>query len=537
MSDSSPDADARTLPAVLAAWARKTPDAVFLIDAQSRETFAEVDRAVNRLANGLRALGIGEGERVAILMSSRPDYVKLALAVNRIGAVWVPINQDYRGDWLVEAIDGSRPAALVTEAPYVQRLAEVVDRLPKMPLVVLGDPGPLAGRAVAYDDLDAAPDTPPPPPAIPIHRGTTAAILWTSGTTGRPKGVMQSHNAWINTAEVGNANWGTRAGDVAYNCLPLYNSAAWAATILRALVAGIPVAIDPDFSVSGFWDRVRRYGATQMMSLGAMHMFLWNAPERHDDADTPVRVAAMTPLPEHLIEPMCRRFGLEKIVQGYGQSEVMTLIQRDCLPGQATKPNALGRVNPRFELTLLDDEGQEVPPGVAGEFAVRAHEPFALFNGYFDNPEATRAAYTGDWYRTGDLGLRDADGDWFFVDRKKDYIRYKGRSVSSFQVEHVANRYPGVAESAAYGVPSAELESEHEIKLDVVPRPGAAIDPATLTRFINDHAPHFIVPRYVEVVDALPHTPTNKVEKYKLRARGVTPATWDRVAASFKLAR
>jgi len=525
----------RTLPTVLTTWARATPDAIFLMSDEGQESFAETERKVNRIANGLRAFGVARGDRVAILMGSRPDYVRIVLAVNRIGAIWVPINPDYRGDWLAEAIADSLPAALIVEAAYADRLAEVIDRVAVGRIAVLGPAGPLAGRVADFSEIAAASEAPPPP--VAIDYGETAAILWTSGTTGKPKGVMQSHNAWINSAESGNRAWETRPGDIAYNCLPLYNSAAWSATILRALVAGIPVGMDPAFSVARFWDRIRHYGATQTMSLGAMHMFLWNAPERPDDRDNPLRIASMVPMPEHLIDPFCARFGLEKISQGFGQSEVMTLIGRDCRPGVRNKPNALGKVSDDFELRLVDDDGNEVPIGATGEFAVRAKKPHILFNGYFNNPEATAQAWRDGWFLMGDLGRRDEDGDYFFVDRKKDYIRYKGRSVSSFQVESVANRFPGIAQCAAYGVPSAELDSEHEIKLDVVPKPGEAIDPAVLARFINDNAPHFIVPRYIEVVDALPYTPTNKVEKYKLRAKGVTPGTWDRLAAAFELAR
>ncbi|WP_157219722.1 AMP-binding protein [Flavisphingomonas formosensis] len=525
----------RTLPAVLSSWARATPDAIFLMSDEGQESFAETDRKVNRIANGLIAFGVGQGDRVAILMGSRPDYVRIVLAANRIGAIWVPINPDYRGDWLVEAIADSLPAALIIDGVYSDRLAQVVDRLSVPRIAVLGAPGPLAGRVTDFAEIADASDAPPPP--IALSYGDTAAILWTSGTTGKPKGVMQSHNAWINSAESGNRMWETRAGDVAYNCLPLYNSAAWAATVFRALVAGIPVAMDSAFSVSSFWDRIRHYGATQTMSLGAMHMFLWNAPERPDDRANPLRTVSMVPLPEHLIDPICARFGIEKISQGFGQSEVMTLIGRECFPGARNKPNALGKVSEDFELRLVDDDGREVPVGETGEFAVKAKKPHILFNGYFNNPEATAQAWRDGWFLMGDLGRMDADGDYFFVDRKKDYIRYKGRSVSSFQVESVANRFPGIAQCAAYGVPSAELDSEHEIKLDVVPKPGMTIDPATLARFINDNAPHFIVPRYIEVVDALPYTPTNKVEKYKLRAKGVTAQTWDRQAEAFELVR
>lgn len=525
----------RTLHAILDRRAREMCDEIFLMAGDERQSYAEVNRAVNAIANGLIALGLGQGDRVAIVMGSRPDYVRLVLAVNRIGAIWVPLNPDYRGEWLAEAINDSCPAALVIEDLYAHNVAAVRDKINVRRTVVLGDIGLLAGDAVAFADLERAASTPPPP--VLVAEGDTAAILWTSGTTGKPKGVMQSHSTWINACEASNRNYRSRPGDVAYSCLPLYNSAAWVSSILRALVGGIAVAIDPNFSVSDFWNRIRYYGATQTMSLGAMHMFLFNAPEQPDDADNPLRVAALTPLPEHIVTPFCRRFGLELVLQGYGQSEVMTLLQRSYVPDGPDRNNALGDVCPDFELKLLDDDGNEVPTGTPGEFAVRELRPHALFNGYFNNPQANAESFRGDWFCTGDLGIKDANGDYYFVDRKKDYIRYKGRSISSFQVERVASKFPGVAECAAYGIPSQALASEAEIKLDVVAAAGAEIDPAAVARFINDNAPHFIVPRYIEIVASLPHTPTNKVEKYKLRERGLTPKAWDRLASDFELAR
>jgi len=392
-----------------------------------------------------------------------------------------------------------------------------------------------AGAAATLADLATHPDV--EPDMSYQHYGDTAAVLWTSGTTGKSKGVMQSHNVWIRAAENANRHFGTTDGDIAYNCLPLYNSAAWVANIYRALAAGIPCAIDDHFSVHAFWDRIRFYGATQTMTLGAMHMFLWNEPPRPDDADNPLRMANMVPMPERLLKPFCERFGIDGITQGFGQSEIMLMLSRKDTPEKQWKPNALGELSQGVELRMLKDDGSEAAPGEVGEFCVKETLPHTIFNGYFDNPQATAAAFSGGWYHTGDLGIRDADGDYFFVDRKKDVIRYKGRNVSSLQVESVAMQHPAVQAAAVYGVPSAELDSEHEIKLDAVLKPGAQVNAEDLARFINANAPYFCVPRYIEFVNELPYTPTNKVQKYKLRERGVTPQSWDRVAAGFTLER
>jgi len=532
------DASNRVLPRLLRLHAEARPDSAFLLAGSHRHSFAQVNALANSYAAGLAGIGIGRGDRVIIFMHGCVEFIVLALAINKLGAVWVPVNTDYKGDWLVESINDSKAAALAVDAQLLPRLQQVRERLRFGHLVLhqgaLQDSVSSGAVATLADFAGLAPDE---PDMRALGYGDTAAVLWTSGTTGKSKGVMQSHNVWIRAADNSNRQFGTSADDITYNCLPLYNSAAWVANIYRALLAGIPCAIDDSFSVHEFWNRIRFYNATQTMTLGAMHMFLWNQPPRDDDADNPLRLANMVPMPEHLLQPFCARFGIEGILQGFGQSEVMLLLSRKDTPQKQWKANALGGLAAGLELRMLDDDGREVAPGETGEFCVRQTEPFQMFNGYFDNPQADAAAFDGQWYHTGDLGMRDADGDYFFVDRKKDVIRFKGRNVSSLAVESVAMRHPAVQAAAVYGVPSTELDSEHEIKLDVIPKPGVALDPAELAQFINANAPYFCVPRYIELVDELPYTPTNKVQKYKLRQRGVTAAAWDRSSAGFRLER
>ena len=305
---------------------------------------------------------------------------------------------------------------------------------------------------------------------------------------------------------------------------------------MRVLVTGLPVAIDEAFSVHSFWDRCRHYGATQVFTLGAMHMFLWQAKPRPDDRDNSVRHATMIPLPEPLIAAMKERFGIETLDQGYGQSEVLGLLHRPD-EGKPMKPGSLGQPLDGIEARLLDDDDREVAPGEVGEFCVRPTEPHVIFNGYYGNPEATLRATRNLWYHTGDLGRRDEDGDWFFVDRKADFIRFGGRNISSFAVEATVGAHPDVLQCAAHGVTAAELASEAELKVCVVMKPGAQLTAEQLARFVNDNAPHFFVPRYIEFLAELPQTPTGRVQKFKLRERGVTPETWDARAAGFRVER
>jgi crotonobetaine/carnitine-CoA ligase len=316
----------------------------------------------------------------------------------------------------------------------------------------------------------------------------------------------------------------------------MYNSAAWVTGIFRALLAGLPLAIDAAFSVSHFWERVDFYHATQSFTLGAMHMFLWNAEPAADDAGHALRKLMAIPMPPHLAAPFSERFALELVSQGLGQSEAMTLCNH-VDPNTELPPGSCGSPVANLDTRLVDDDGGEVAVGEAGELWVRPREPFVIFSGYFDDPQATAAAHDGEWYKTGDMLKRDEAGYYYFSDRKKDAVRYKGRNISTFEVELAVRRHPAVKDCAVFGVTCEELASESELKLDVIVKDGQSVQPRELAEFINDNAPYFFVPRYIELVDSLPYTPTNKIQKFKLRERGVTATTWDGQAEGFKVRR
>jgi crotonobetaine/carnitine-CoA ligase len=239
-------------------------------------------------------------------------------------------------------------------------------------------------------------------------------------------------------------------------------------------------------------------------------------------------------MPPQVVGPFSERFGLELMPQGLGQSEALRLLSQSDNPDSLLPVGSCGVPAPNLQAKLADDNGEEVPVGEAGELWVKPLEPFVIFNGYFDDPEATAAAHEGEWYKTGDMLKRDEAGYHYFSDRKKDAVRYKGRNISTFEVELAARRHPAIEDCAAFGIPSEELASESELKLDVILKSGQSVQPRELAEFINDNAPYFFVPRYIELVDSLPYTPTNKIQKFKLRERGVTANTWDAQVEGFK---
>ena len=528
------DARERHVGRAIQIQAQQQGDKPFLMFSDAVYTFAEVNQRVNELAAGLASRGLLPGERIVFFMSSAPEVIFLVLAANKLGAVWVPVNTDYKGAWLIDTINGSRPTVLVSDAAHVDRLQEVRDSLAVETLVIHGEHESVPG-AISLDSLYVKGAGEPDMSAL--STGDTCSVLWTSGTTGKAKGVMQSHNVWFNACLATNeeCQFGIAEDDIIFTVLPMYNSAVWVTAIFRALFAGLPLAVDPSFSVKTFWQRVDYYKATQCFTLGAMHMFLWDAPAREDDASHSLRKLMAIPMPPAVAGPFCERFNLELVPQGLGQSEAMRLVAP--VTGRTQPPGSCGSVVPGLDARLVDEDGVDVPVGEAGELWVRPKSPFFIFNGYFDNPEATAAAFEGDWYKTGDLLKCNEDGFYFFSDRKKDAVRYKGRNISTFEVELAARRHPAIADCAAFGIPSEELESEQEIMLDVILKPDQTLQPVELAEFINDNAPYFFVPRYIQFVDSLPYTPTNKVQKFRLRERGVTAATWDAKAAGFKAER
>jgi len=527
----------RNFPAILRRQAIENGSGEFLLTDQRRLTFAEVDALTSQLAGGLRSIGVEPNDRVALMLGNDVEMVLLALAINKLGAVWTPINAEYKGDWLLDNLLRCRYKVLVVDNALQNCVAAVQNRLGDEAIVLVGDiDQSTLLNPIGYESLLTA-------AAIAVERsdldyGDTCSILWTSGTTGKSKGVMQSYNCWIRAIVYGaSKQYNSRGGDVIYNTLPLYHSAAWITGIYRALLEGIPCVIEQKFSVTTFWDRVSQFKATQTFVLGAMGIFLLNAPEQAEDAKNTLKTAGVVPLSPEQRQRFEERFGLKITRGGLGQSECLLvcnqLEERDDIP-----LHALGFSVDDSEVCLMDDAGLPVVGEKIGEICVKPLEPYVVFNGYFDDVIATREAFFGEWYRTGDLGRKDPiTGALFFVDRKKDAIRYAGRNISTMEVESVAIRHAAVKEVAAFGIPLAEVAGEHELKLNVVLQGGSDLSYEDLAEFINENAPHYFVPRYMDFVDSLPMTPTNKVQKFKLREAGVGPSTWDLKLSSYQVKR
>jgi crotonobetaine/carnitine-CoA ligase len=410
---------------------------------------------------------------------------------------------------------------LVIEAGFVERLATAdLSRTALREIWVVGDASLPAWQAPAGVRVVPYPQGAPPVEPAPVQPGDPLAILYTSGTTGPAKGVVCPHAQYfwwgVNSAEV----LGVGADDVLCTTLPLFHINALN-TFAQAALTGAQVVFESRFSASGFWPSMRASGATVVYLLGAMVPILLAQPEGAGERDHRVRIGLGPGVPAAAGAAFKARTGVQ-LLEGYGSTETNFAI---ATAADSPRGGVMGWLRPGFDARVADEDDVALPPGEAGELLLRADEPHAFASGYFNMPEKTVEAWRNLWFHTGDRVVRDADGAFRFVDRIKDAIRRRGENISSFEVEQVLLSHPGVGSCAVYPVRS-EL-AEDEVMAALVPREGAQVDPAELARFCEGRLPYFAVPRYIDVLGDLPRTENGKVQKFKLRERGVGPHTWD----------
>ncbi|MCW2983207.1 MAG: hypothetical protein JWR63_777 [Conexibacter sp.] len=511
-----------TVTAVLDARAALTPDAPFVHFDGTDRTFAEAVAAAERAADALASLGIARGSRVALMLPNSLAFLDLWFGSALLGAVMVPVNTGLKGDGLRYILEHSRSEVAFVEASLADAFDASLGSDLQLPAFVRG-----AGRS-EHPTIDALLAGGHPAAArANLAPSDLASILYTSGTTGLPKGVRNGHNAYATAAfEFTQRIAQVQPDDVLYTSLPLFHVNAQMLTTMGALVCGRPMVLAPRFSASGFFDDARRHGATIFNYIGAMLTMLAKQPVRPDDADNPLRVAIGGAAPAELWPAFEQRFGLQ-IREIYGLTETATFCVGS--PPDDVRVGKLGVPVSWAEVEVRRPDGTVADHGEAGEIVVRSTLPDVLFQGYDGNPEATAAAMAGGWFHSGDRGRRDPDGYLVFLDRLKDSIRRRGENISSYEVERIVNSHPDVQESAAVAVPS-EL-GEDEVMIVVVPRASATIDPEELVAFCAERMAAFMVPRFVQQRDALPKTATERVQKFSLRDAGPGEA-WDRLSAA-----
>lgn len=514
--------------------AAERPADTYAIFPDEQWTFAETAAHAWRLAAALIREGVVPGEAVGVWTPTRPEAVQAWFGINAAGGVYAPLNLAARGMFLQHALNVAKPRVLIAHHAVIERLRGL--EVPSLELVIAI--GGVPEVAIPWRMIDFQAALGPTDVGRPqLDRVTEPwddfAIVFTSGTTGPSKGVQlsyASHRLYADSliwADVG-------AGDRFMMSLPLSHVAGTSLTY-GMLQRGGAIVLPGAFSARRFWDDVRRYNATSTFIIHGMVSFLLAQPPTSQDARNPLRYSYMGPLTR--VQEFCQRFGV-KVYTGFGMTELPLALRSELNP---TSEATVGRpFNPDYECRLVDEHDLPVPDGTPGELVVRHKLPWMINSGYKDMPEATARAWRNGWFHTGDQLLVNGDGDWVFVDRAKDAIRRRGENISSYEVEAEVLCHDAVDQVAAVAVANPNVEraaGDEEVKVVIVPVSGRTIDPVELTEYLIPRMPIHMVPRFIEVVDELPRTPSFKVKKEELRAAGITPGTWDRERAGIILAR
>ena len=508
-----PEEEYHDLASLVRAKARKNGDRVALRFLERSISYAELDRRSEEVASGLHRLGVTRGDRVAALLFNSPEFLDLWFGTAKLGAILVPLNTALKGDLLRYELDDAGPKGLVLDARLWEAYRPVRDptripwefTVPAPEAVLPGD----AGRP--WSEL---PSREPLPPLRAPEAWEPASILYTSGTTGPPKGAVIPHEKYLTTPREIGARSRLADGAVLFTGLPLFHCNAQEMTTLTALLNDLTAAYEERFHASTYWEVAARMGATHVSLLISMINVLFKQPPKETDRTHSVRVALTAGTTKEVWPEFERRFGVN-IIELYGMTECgcTTLMN----PPERIRVGSIGTPLGFVEAEVVDDNDRPVPDGTRGELVVRPRAPYTMFLRYHQKADQTVEAWRNLWFHTGDYVVRDADGYYFFVDRKKDVIRRRGENLAPYDVETVLNRHPAVFESVVVGVPSPL--GEEDVKAFVQRRPGAAVDARALFEHCVQQLPFFMVPRYLEFVDEIPKTANQKAQRYLLKGR------------------
>ena len=527
----------RTLPYLVEQRASELGNKTFFMYGNQNIAYRELDENVNRVANSLLAIGVKKGDKICLIMKNSIEFIYTWFALGKIGAIMVPINPTLRGKLLSYIINNSDAAIAFVDNDLLERVQFVEEEIKRLERIVVVEENPdfheripfRNAKLMAFEELKRCAAS---PPGIPIKPQDPMSILYTSGTTGPSKGAILSHHYYYYNV-ISAIYWMRHSeDDILYSCLPFFHANASITSIYTALMARATFSMGKKFSLTTFLDEVALYRATHTNVMGSILALLIKQEPKPNEAQNTLKVINSVPLiPESL--GFEKRFGV-KLISMYGATETCICISSPF--DEQTKPDSCGKALPHYDVRIFDDNDMECSPGVKGEIVVRGKLPFTQMEGYYNMPEATLASFRNLWYHTGDYGIKDESGYFYFVDRKKDAIRRRGENISSHEVEEVVNSHPDVLESAAIAIKDKEM-TEDEVKICVILKKNRKLGPEKLIDFCKQRMAYFMVPRYVEFMEEFPKTPNQKIEKYKLRDRGLTPETWDRTTAGIKLER
>lgn len=525
------DYEKRTLPDSIERSAERFGDRLFITAPGGTLTFSESRVATSRVARGLRSLGVDAGQNVALFANNRIELPTAWWATAWAGAVAVLIHSAYRGAFLSRAIDFCDARVLIVDNELLPEVAEVAATLPKLEAVVVAGGGEFARwegpRFLTWDEL-ASEDPLEPANVNPLDPAT---IMYTSGTTGPSKAVVKSHHYEFVYAAFTVAAAQLEESSHIWSCLPATHVTTANSGLYAALLSGAEITLTKRFSARSFWAEAARYEASHVYSLGSMaNILMKQDPGPQDTEHKPGMVMAAVPPPYDPRE-FEHRFSVRLISQGFGMTEIYPIPHELAKQDWNQRHNFIGRANDAYEVRIADPDGRPAPSdgSTKGEILIRPRVPGYMMSGYYKDPAATVSAWRDLWFHTGDLATMDEDGFLHYEGRTSDSIRRRGENISAHELEQIVMSFPAVSEAAAYGVPSEV--GEEDVKVDVVwadPEGDDAAATDALIEFLIPRLPFFMVPRYIQVREQLPKTPSQKVQKHLLRAEGIPVGVFDR---------
>jgi len=492
---------------------------VFLYFEDERVTYDGFNRTVNRMANGFKRIGFGKGDMVAVMLPNSPAFLYTWMGLNKIGSVAVPININFKEREVEYILQHSEACGVVMHKDYYQILSGIKkEKLPRLrKRVVVGDdapPGTTPFSSLLNESDDLA--------DVRISREDPAVCIYTSGTTDRPKGVLNSHKNWVLTGDAYAFMVGITRDDRVMTSNPLYHANAQAYSVMGSLAAGASLILLKKFSASQILDQARYYEATKLVLVQAVTPWIWNQPHREDDGNNPLKTLVAGGVPTEVYREFENRFQLE-IQTIYSLTEAVIGVMGPREGTGLRKPGGIGvpmeHPDPSIEneVRIVDDTGVELARGKRGEIVIR--NPATMI-GYFKDSQRTTETKKDGWIYTGDMGYQDEDGYFFFVGRKKEVIRRRGELISPTEIERILNSHPSVQESAVMGLPSGLGSGEEEIKAFVRLKPGEAVSAQEIISWCDGRLADFKVPRFLEFRDDFPRSAIGRIRKTLLKTEG-----------------
>lgn len=509
--------NAAVVPAILARWAEKTPDALCVrFDSDEEWSFRDAWQIARTSAGAFRSLGVTKGEVVLVWLPNGPALMRAWFGLNALGAVYTPINIALRGGMLEHVIRNSGASTLVVHHELVPRL-ESLDTSGLRQVVVCGGDAVALNKNVALVQEAELMGAKPADELPTLEPWDMAAVLYTSGTTGLSKGVLVPYAQLATAGQV--AHGYLRASDRIYIFTPLFHTVGMSA-VFATLSKGACFHLAEAFHARTFWHDVKAKGCNRILGLiSSMTSYL--AKTSPEGEKCPFDFAMMSPITADTAK-FARTKGFDYF-SAYSMTEIsVPIISRV----NSTVFGSCGRPRSGIECRIVDRADNELPAGEIGELIVRSSLPWTMNAGYLNDAAATASAWRNGWFHTGDAFRLDSDGNFYFVDRLKDAIRRRGENISSIEVELEIAAFPGVTEVAVIGVPTAH--GDDDVLAIVAVANGSTVEPGALVRFLLDRLPHFAVPRFVRTMDSLPKTPTGKIKKHELRNEGISVEVWDR---------